>query len=126
MRAKLLKTLFTSVDGSSLAIFRIGFGVIMLLDILRYWNNGWIKAGYIEPLFHFKYYGFSWVETPAGSGMYWLAGIIALSSLCVALGLFYRLAIIVFSASFSYFFLLDQAQYLNHFYMVILFALSLC
>lgn len=126
MRDQLRKILFTPIDGSSLALFRIGFGAIMLLDILRYWKNGWIDSAYVEPLLHFKYYGFSWVQTPQGTGMYWLVAIIALSSLCVALGLFYRIAIIVFSASFGYFFLLDQAQYLNHFYMVILFALSLC
>jgi hypothetical protein len=40
----------------------------------------------------------------------------------VALGLFYRFAIVCFLVIFTWFFLLDRAQYLNHFYMVILYA----
>jgi hypothetical protein len=44
----------------------------------------------------------------------------------VALGLFYRVAIVGFTVLFAYFFLLDKAQYLNHFYLVLLFAVLLC
>lgn len=42
------------------------------------------------------------------------------------LGLFYRVAIVAFTVLFACFFLLDQAEYLNHFYLVLLFAILLC
>ena len=53
----------TYTDSSPLVIFRIFFGLLMLLSIIRFWYNGWIESIYIEPLIHFKYYGFEWVKT---------------------------------------------------------------
>ena len=58
----------------------------------------------------------------------WLHGLWAACTVCcvlVALGALYRLAIWVFNAVFTYFFLLDQVTYLNHFYMIILFGVLL-
>ena len=49
------------VDGASLAVFRICFGLIMLAEVCRYFITGWIAAYYIEPEFHFTYPFFSWV-----------------------------------------------------------------
>ena len=28
---------------------------------IRFWAKGWIEKLYIDPVFHFKYYGFEWV-----------------------------------------------------------------
>jgi vitamin K-dependent gamma-carboxylase len=46
-------SLWTPVDGASLAVFRICFGLIMLAEVCRYFITGWIAAYYIEPEFHF-------------------------------------------------------------------------
>ncbi|HEY9226418.1 MAG TPA: HTTM domain-containing protein, partial [Gemmatimonadaceae bacterium] len=54
--------LATPVDGASLAVFRIGFGVIMVWEVARYFLSGWIARYYIEPRFHFTYFGFDWVH----------------------------------------------------------------
>ena len=35
----------------------------MLVSLVRFWNNGWIESVYIDPEFHFKYYGFEWVKS---------------------------------------------------------------
>jgi len=120
------EVLFRSVDASSLAVFRIGFGLIMLWDSWKYLHKNWVASHYIDLPFHFKYYGFSWVTIPEGDRLYWLFLLMAACSILITIGLFYRLAIVTFTAAFSYFFLLDQAEYLNHFYMVILFSISMC
>ncbi len=57
---RLKSYLFSPVDGSFLAVFRIGFGIIMFWEVLRYWFNDWIYWLYIRPTFYFKYYGFEW------------------------------------------------------------------
>lgn len=118
-------SLFYRADGASLAFFRICFGFIMLVECYRFYDHGWIEKYYIEPEFMFKYFGFEWVQALSGNGMYWLFGLLALLSLCIMLGLFYRLAIWLFFFSFTYVFLLEQARYLNHFYFVIILALVL-
>ncbi len=122
----LKQQLFKPIDASSLVVFRIGFGLILLLDVIRYWNNGWIAGQFIEPKFLFKFYGFSWVEPWGGDGMYVHFAFMGLMALLIMLGAAYRIAIILFTLSFSFVFLLDEARYLNHFYLVILFAVLLC
>lgn len=114
--------LFKQVDASSLAVFRIGFGVIMLVECWRFWEHGWIARYYIDPEFHFTYYGFGWVAPWPGDGMYWHFWLLAVLSLLITIGLFYRAAIIVFFFAFTYVFLLDQARYLNHFVLVSMIA----
>lgn len=115
--------IFTPVDIASLAYFRIAFGLVMLWEVWRYFNYGWIGAYYIDPVFHFSYYGFGWVQPWAGVGMYLHFFALGVLALCIALGLFYRVAAVLFFFGFSYVFLLDQTQYLNHFYFVALVSL---
>jgi hypothetical protein len=55
--------------------------------------------------------------------MYWHFAALAVLSLMIMLGALYRLATALFFFAFTYVFLLDQARYLNHFYLVILLAL---
>jgi len=100
-----------------LAAFRIFFGSMMFLSIVRFWANGWIHKLYIEPTFFFSYYGFEWIKPP-GSFTYLLFVICGLAALAVAIGFKYRLSIIVFFLSFTYIELMDKTTYLNHYYFI--------
>lgn len=100
-----------------LAVFRVLFGFMMFLSILRFWANGWIDKLYIQPEFFFSYYGFDWIK-PIGDYTYLIFIICGIASLCVALGYKYRLAIIVFFLSFAYIELMDKTTYLNHYYFI--------
>ena len=104
-------------DSSSLAIFRLGFGFLMLFSVIRIWNKGWIKELYIDPSFHFSYYGFEWIK-PIGDYTYLIFLICAISSFCVAIGFKYRISIILLFLSFTYAELMDKTTYLNHYYLV--------
>ena len=112
------QTYFKSLtDAAPLAVFRIGFGVMMCFSIIRFWYHGWIEKLYIQPKFHFKYYGFDWVKS-LGDYNYLLFFICGISALFVAFGLKYRLAIITFFLSFTYIELIDKTTYLNHYYFI--------
>ncbi len=114
----LLLRLNRSVDGSSLAVFRIAYGAIMLWEAYRYWANDWIAKYWIKPEFHFKYKFFEWVTPWSGDGMYTHFAVMALLSVFVMLGLFYRASAVLLCLSIVYVFLLEQAKYLNHIYLV--------
>ena len=114
------RRLYEPVDAASLACFRILFGGIMVWEVLRYFSHDWITRYYIVPVFHFSYYGFDWLRPWPGNGMYVHFVVIGILALYVALGFFYRISTILFFFAFTYVFLLDQAQYLNHFYLVCL------
>jgi len=126
LRRKIRQRLFKPEDAASLAVFRIGFGLIMLWEVWRYWRYGWIERYYIEPRFHFKYFGFEWVEPWPGEWMYAHFALVGVLAAFIALGFLYRLSTHLFVIAFSYLFLLEQAHYLNHLYLVVLVSLILC
>ncbi|MBP2832293.1 HTTM domain-containing protein [Aquimarina sp. U1-2] len=110
---------------ATLAAFRILFGVLMLISLIRFLMKGWVYKFYIEPKFHFKYYGFSWVET-WGEYTYILFFIAILACIGIILGYKYRLAIILFFLSFTYIELIDKTTYLNHYYFISILSFLLC
>ena len=97
----------------------------MLWEVWRYFDHGWIKRYWIDPTFHFAYYGFEWVKPWPGDGMYLHMLALALLSTLILVGCLYRLSTILFFLGFTYIFLLEQARYLNHFYFVCLVSLSM-
>lgn len=114
---KLKTYLNQTTNAAPLAVFRMVFGVMMCFSIIRFWYHGWIETLYVQPKFYFSYYGFDWVK-PLGDYTYLLFVICGISSIFVALGLKYRLAIITFFLSFTYIELMDKTTYLNHYYFI--------
>jgi hypothetical protein len=115
--------LFAPIDVAILAYFRIIFGVIMLVEIWRYFSHDWISSYYIEPTFHFTYYGFDWIQPWSGGGMYLHFYVLGALATCIILGVGYRISAPLFFLGFTYVFLLDQTNYLNHFYLISLISL---
>lgn len=115
-----LKNLYNKnrfIDAAPLALFRIGFGFMMLISIIRFWYYGWIEKFYIEPKFFFSFYGFEWIH-PIGNLTYIIFIVCAISALFVALGFKYRISIITFFLSFTFIELMDKTTYLNHYYFI--------
>tara|TARA_B100001093_G_scaffold58925_1_gene49758 strand:+ start:3855 stop:5213 length:1359 start_codon:yes stop_codon:yes gene_type:complete len=104
-------------ESTSLAFFRLSFGLLMTFSIIRFWLKGWIKTMYIDPSFHFTFYGFDWVK-PLDEYTYLLFFICGLSAFFVAIGYKYYLSIITFFLTFTYIELMDKTTYLNHYYFV--------
>lgn len=105
------------VSSSTLAFFRIGFGLLMSYSLIRFWLKGWIEELYIIPSFHFSYYGFEWIK-PIGEYTYIIFIVCLLSSILITIGYKYRLSIIMFFLSFTYIELMDKTTYLNHYYFI--------
>lgn len=112
-----LKYLNQNTKSETLAFYRLAFGLMMLFSIIRFLSYGWVEKFYINPIFHFTYYGFDWVK-PLGNFTYILFLIAALSAFFVAIGYKYRFFIILFFLSFTYIELMDKTTYLNHYYFI--------
>lgn len=121
-----LRFLTAPRDIAALAVFRMLIGGLMCVGALRFMYNGWIERLYVEPDFHFKYWGFEWVQVPSDTGLYMLYSGIALMAFMVAIGAFYRVAIIAFWCLFTYAELMDVTYYLNHYYFISLLTLIMC
>ena len=120
---RLLSVACEPVDAASVGAFRVAFGVIMLAEVSRFFIHGWIGDHYLTPSFLFKYYGFEWVVPWSSVELHWHFGALGLLAAMVALGLFYRVAIVGLFFLFAYVFLLEQASYLNQYYLLLSVAL---
>ena len=114
----------TEISAAPLINFRIGFGLMMLLSIVRFWAYGWIDKLYLQPTFFFSYRHFEWVR-PLGQWTYLLFAVVALAAFCVMIGYRYRVTMTVFFLGFTYIELMDKTTYLNHYYFISLLSLLL-
>ena len=115
-----------SVSIAPLIVFRVLFGFMMALSILRFAFKGWISDLYITPEFYFSYWGFEWIKPLPGMAMYVVFGLMFIAAIGVMLGAFYRVSASLFFLLFTYVELIDKTNYLNHYYFVSLVALLLC
>jgi len=97
----------------------------MCYSIIRFWRKGWIETLYLDPNFHFSYYGFEWVK-PLGEYTYLLFIICFISSLFITIGFKYRISILMFFLSFTYIELMDKTTYLNHYYFISILSFLMC
>lgn len=121
----LLQRLFEPVSIESLVFFRVYFGLMMVVDLVSYFLNHWIELVFIQPEFLFKYYYFEWVHPWPGVGMYLHFIALIILAVCITVGLFYRASAILFCVGITYVFLLEQAIYLNHMYLICLLSFLL-
>lgn len=105
-----------------LVVFRIFYGLLMSGAALRFLLKGWVHEQYIEPSFHFKYYGFEWVHVLPPWGMYAAFVSMAVLGLFIALGLRYRLSMVLYFLIFTYVEFIDVTYYLNHYYFMSMLA----
>ncbi len=126
MLRRLQDYLSKPVSVQSLAATRMLFGAIILWDVWSYIKHTRIDRYYVQPDILFPYFELEWIQpfSPAVLYILWLT--LGLLSLFVMVGFRYRFSIIGLTAIFTYFFLLDRSQYLNHHYMIILYAVLLC
>ncbi len=101
-----------------LAVFRVLFGFIMAVSIARFALMGWITELYVQPTYHFTFYGFDWVTPLGATGMHALFGVMGAAAVAMMLGWRYRAAAVVFFLAFTYVELIDKTNYLNHYYFV--------
>ncbi len=108
-----------------LVYLRVIFGALNLVLIWLYYRHGLIERYYVSPAQHFTYPGFGWVHPWPGDGMYWHYAALAVLSALVTVGLFHRAAIVLLCVGLAHLFLIEQARYLNHYYLNVLIAFLL-
>jgi vitamin K-dependent gamma-carboxylase len=113
------------VDAASMGVFRIGFGAVMVWELLRFFELERIDRYYVRPRVLFPYYGFGWLEPLPGAWMHGLFALLVVLAALICLGLWYRIATALFFVGYTYTFLLDQTNYQNHLYLFCLIALLL-
>ena len=123
--ARARSSAFTPVDIASIVFFRITFGLLMAWHVWTFFTEHRLVGYFLEPRLLFKYYGFAWVHPWPGDGLYIHKIAMGVFALFIAAGFIYRVSAALFLLSYLYFFLLDEARYQNHEYLICLLSLLL-
>ena len=123
--ARARSSAFAPVDIASIVFFRIAFGLLMAWHVWTFFTQHRLVGYFLEPRLLFKYYGFAWVHPWPGEGLYIHKIAMGVFALFIAAGFIYRVSAALFLLSYLYFFLLDEARYQNHEYLICLFSLLL-
>jgi len=110
-----------SVSAASVAVFRIAFGVSIVVNSVMYVPRV-IREHHIEPSFHFSYGPVDFLEPLPGFGMYLVYFAMMATGVLIAIGRWYRWAASSFFVLTTYIFLLDSTFYQNHEYLISLLA----
>jgi vitamin K-dependent gamma-carboxylase len=115
-----LGRLFEPVDIAALVYYRIAFGALMVWNLWFYYRRGFIALFWIDPTFRFSFPGFGWVQPWPGSGIYYHCLVLGVLAALITVGCLYRLSAALFFLGYAYLFMLDQANYRNHSYLICL------
>ena len=102
LASKLKSKLFSPIDISSVAFFRIAFGAFMFYEVFRYFQAGWVWHYFITPKMYFGYTWFEWVTPWSGNGMvnhFLFMGVLAIF---IMIGFMYRISAFLFFLAFTY------------------------
>lgn len=110
--------LFKPTDIAPLIFFRIAFGILAFIDVLSSYLYYHVQKDAFNPeRFQFPYYGFEWVQAFPDPWMSLFFLVLLCSAVGIILGFRYRWSTALFFLGFTYLFLLEKANYLNHGYL---------
>ncbi|KAL6057762.1 HTTM domain-containing protein [Balamuthia mandrillaris] len=129
--SSLRRFLFSPIDPAGLALFRLFWGLLMFYELFTMLSHDMHKARllYRSTQLRFQYStAFCWEPPLAASltAMWWLLTLSALCAFLVAVGLCYRLAAVGLLLGLAYFYLLEEATYLNHYYLMLVVQFIMC
>lgn len=112
------KLLSKPISPASLGLFRLLFGIIMLIQLVSL--QPYITETLPNSLFYLTYPGFNWVKITTPENLKLIFSLGYLASVLLALGIYSRVAAAFLSVSWAYIFLIDSGHYNNHYYLIFL------
>ena len=106
------------IDASALAAFRIVFGTLLLVAVVRYAAKGMISEAFVEPRMFFPLH--AWLRPLPAPGMHLCVLALGVLAAMLAVGLFARAAAALFCLLFTYAHFVNLTHYLNHYWLVTL------
>ncbi|WP_232834917.1 HTTM domain-containing protein [Pleomorphovibrio marinus] len=113
--------LFKPVDIAPLAIFRVGFGLLLFLEGVGAVMTGWVQRAFIDPDFTFSFIPFfPWLQPLPGQGMVYYYILMGVLGALVMLGWQYRVAITGYFLMWTLAYWMQKTNYNNHYYLLVL------
>lgn len=113
------------IDSRMLGLYRIGYGVFMIYNIINYFRIDLIGNMFVKPKINFSYDYLGWIKPFPEPLMQVLLFVLLLCAIAICLGVYFKWAARIFALGYAYIFLIDKSIYNNHIYLFILLALLL-
>src|SRR5699024_10820551 len=94
LKKSMRRIAFQQVDNTGITIFRILFGLLLLLEGFGAILTGWVREVLVVPEFTFSFIPFPFLQPLPGNGMYFYFIALGILGCAIMLGYRYRLAII--------------------------------
>lgn len=117
---KVREFLGAEVDNSSLILFRMLFGFLIIAESIGAIATGWVDRTLIQPQFTFSFIGFEWLQPLPAAGMYTWFSVMGLLGLAIMLGYRYRVSMALFFVLWSLVYFMQKSHYNNHYYLMVL------
>ncbi len=124
--SSLVSCLSAPVDIGHLVLFRILFGLLIIIECAGAVVLGWVHEVFIEPRYRFPMINFEWLHPLPGNGMVFYYLLMAVLGLMVTVGFYYRASMITFTIMWSITYVMQTTRYNNHYYLLILISLMMC
>lgn len=111
---------FKQVDNTAISIFRILFGLLLMLEGFGAILTGWVKNVFIDPEFTFSFIGLSFLQPLPGNGMYFYFIALGFLGMAIMLGYKYRYAMIGYAILWTGVYFMQKTSYNNHYYLMLL------
>jgi len=125
MKTKVLNFLFKERDATTVSLFRIGFGIMMVIEMVYYLKVDFVYNAITGPQLLFKYPGLEFINPLPDTYMYIINVLLLLSAILITIGEFCQIAALFFFLGYTYFFLQDATYFNNHFYLISLLSFLL-
>ncbi|MCC5919568.1 MAG: HTTM domain-containing protein [Cyclobacteriaceae bacterium] len=104
-----------------MALFRIGFGLLLFLEGVGAVLTGWVGRVFVAPNFNFSFISFHpWLQPLPGDGMYYYFIFMGICGLGIMLGYHYRIAATLYFFMWTSVYLMQKTSYNNHYYLMVL------
>jgi vitamin K-dependent gamma-carboxylase len=117
----MIRHLFKPTDAAIFIYFRFFAGVFLSCELINSLTLGDFHE-YTYPEFHFTYQFFDWVKPWPVWGMVFHYLLTILAGFSFAVGIRQRLSAIILFIGYTTLFLMEKAEYVNHFYLYCLIA----
>jgi len=122
---KLKNALFKPANASALGLFRVLFGIFMLIEMFSYLSKNLPKLFYGSAKVFFPYNFSSFLPDFSPDFVLLIIYLNIAACIAIIIGKFYKVALSVFLIGFSLIFFSDKSLYNNHIYLFVLLSFLL-
>lgn len=110
---------FSKIPIAQLAIFRVGFGLLLFLEAVGAVLTGWVSTAMIQPQINFSFIPFyPWLQPLPGEGMVYYYLLMGVLGLLVMVGLWYKPAMLGYFIMWTIAYWMQKSHYNNHYYLI--------